>query len=93
LIWKDLGSELSAPPDLCQQALAFYTYYKQQELWPIEKASLVFRVAYFLSEKSQTLYDSEVNQCFFRDAGSEEWLYQRILFYETSQGTNNSFIT
>lgn len=44
----------------------FYSHYRLQESWPIDKAPLVFRVAYFLSEKAQVLYDNDVKSLKFR---------------------------
>jgi len=58
-LWRELGSNLAAPPHICQQALSFYQTYKISQSWIAEKADLVFRVAYFLAEKAQVLYDRE----------------------------------
>jgi hypothetical protein len=48
-LWKELGSDFSAPPQLCQQALNFYQTYRYTENWTIERADLLIKVAYFLA--------------------------------------------
>ncbi len=38
----------------------FYLHYRLQEQWLPDKAALVWRVAFFLAEKAQLLFDASV---------------------------------